>query len=587
MRPATRREPKGGCSRPGTVLRSATGAIVSATSCPSRSANFEAQFGHKLMSVLWKTDSLFVVYKEFLTVIAGSLHAIRSSRGFLSSHEYVTGCDSDGVGLPELRDSAVHEQAARKRIYSAFEIYTKLKKQAGKYDRTDPVRHMMQRLRRWSSWLVKQGVDPRKHRNQELRMFSAIFLDEVQDLLPIEILLCRIFCEHTNCWVFAGDTAQTISKGVEFRFESIRRLFFEEFLHWKEWLDEPAPTKETLMCTLCGTSIHDGTTYECHSKFTAHTAHLCGDECVAAFEKRCEDASKGATKGVLAKMEFSRARGRLSCPLCHLVMKESKITAEATDDASQGTPERDQDRHTEFTALDRLPKVHHLTHNHRSMRGIVDLAGSVIDIILHFFEDKIDKLPREVSKVDAKSLPVFIHGCSFNEALDIVFGRQQGVQDGQRILEFGARQAVLVWNELAKSHVRARFPESIVMTIDECKGLEFSDVFIVNPFGDMAGAGTTGGRNAQLWNLVYAYMKHCGILDAADSRRIPDFDPSVHGLLCSWLKHLYVGTVADYAGEAPGLDLRTVGRGLAGAGVLEGADGHTVGVVHERCEFVP
>ena len=197
-----------------------------------------------------------------------------------------------------------------------------------------------------------------------------------------------------------GDTAQTISKGVDFRFESIRRLFYEEFLAGKDWEEDRVEVfAET--CSFCGKAVTEagGIKLECNSHFVAHNKVLCGkDACSREMEKLCEQALKGASAGGRKKAEWAQARGRLSCPLpgCGMYMKESSIAAVRPcedEDIPAFVPTQQ--------SFGTVPDIHHLTYNHRSTMGILELAASIIDILVILFPDKIDQLPREISRVDA------------------------------------------------------------------------------------------------------------------------------------------------------------------------------------------
>ncbi|CAE7291483.1 TRANK1, partial [Symbiodinium sp. KB8] len=368
---------------------------------------FENTCGPKLIARLDKSDSLYVVYKEIMTVIRGSLHAVRSSGGYLTRTEYVSGHDSSGQRLAELRDSSIKEESVRSRIYDAFELYEKFKATCPKYDRVDPVRSITQRAKKFR----------RQAREAAFQMLSAVFIDEVQDLLPAEILLLRLFCQSNTAWVFAGDTAQTISKGVDFRFESIRRLFYEEFLAGKDW-EEDKVHVEVESCSFCKkqTTEDGGVRMECNSHFVAHNKVLCGKEaCRRALEKQCEDALKGASAGGRKKAEWAQARSRLSCPLpgCGMYMKETSIAPAPTKDEGPSSSSSVAIR----PSFGSIPGIHHLTFNHRSTRGILELAASVIDLLVKLFPEKIDQLPREVSSVDVALKPVFICGVPFEETL--------------------------------------------------------------------------------------------------------------------------------------------------------------------------
>ena len=56
----------------------------------------------------------------------------------------------------------------------------------------------------------------------------TIFIDEVQDLQPAIIFLLTLITKKQI--IFCGDTAQTIAKGINFRFTDLKKLFF----HGKE-----------------------------------------------------------------------------------------------------------------------------------------------------------------------------------------------------------------------------------------------------------------------------------------------------------------------------------------------------------------
>ena len=51
-----------------------------------------------------------------------------------------------------------------------------------------------------------------------------------------------------------------------------------------------------------------------------------------------------------------------------------------------------------------------------------------------------------------------------------------------RILEFGAQQVLIVRNEEAKLTLPHQFQGALVLTVEESKGLEFEDVFLVSEF---------------------------------------------------------------------------------------------------------
>lgn len=67
--------------------------------------------------------------------------------------------------------------------------------------------------------------------------------------------------------VFAGDTAQTISKGIDFRFNDLRTLFLEEFLGGRDWIKPRKRAGPPPRCTMCEEEFFTagGVIFECHS----------------------------------------------------------------------------------------------------------------------------------------------------------------------------------------------------------------------------------------------------------------------------------------------------------------------------------
>ncbi|XP_050278044.1 uncharacterized protein LOC126719551 [Quercus robur] len=58
-----------------------------------------------------------------------------------------------------------------------------------------------------------------------------VYIDEVQDLSMRQVALFKYLCKNVaEGFVFSGDTAQTIARGIDFRFQDIKFLFYKEFL---------------------------------------------------------------------------------------------------------------------------------------------------------------------------------------------------------------------------------------------------------------------------------------------------------------------------------------------------------------------
>ncbi|KAI6141395.1 hypothetical protein BKA82DRAFT_2640811 [Pisolithus tinctorius] len=139
----------------------------------------------------------WLVFSEFMGVIKGSEKAFHSPNGILDRQTYVDLSDRNYPVFAEDRHS----------LYSAFESYSKLKREQYGYDMADRTYAILKVLLRNS--LKGQPVD-------------YLYIDEVQDNLIIDTLLLRILCRNADGLFWAGDTAQTISAGSSFRFADLK-----------------------------------------------------------------------------------------------------------------------------------------------------------------------------------------------------------------------------------------------------------------------------------------------------------------------------------------------------------------------------
>ncbi|GKC22283.1 UvrD-like helicase, ATP-binding domain, P-loop containing nucleoside triphosphate hydrolase, partial [Tanacetum coccineum] len=244
-----------------------------------------------------------------------------------------------------------------------------------------------------------------------------IYMDEVQDLTMRQISLFKYICQNVDeGFVFAGDTAQTIARGVDFRFQDIRALFYKEFL-----------------------------------------------------------------------------------------------SSRTTDKQDKGL----------------VSEIKQLKQNFRTHAAVLNLAQSVIDIIYHYFIHSIDKLEPEVSLISGEA-PLLLESRNDENAIMTIFGGS-----GEDNVGFGAEQVILVRDDYAKSEV-CEFvgKNALVLTILECKGLEFQDVLLYNFFGS--------SPLKDQWRVIYGHMKKCDWLEEKLPQSFPTFNEARHSVLCSELKQLYV-----------------------------------------------
>ena len=89
-------------------------------------------------------------------------------------------------------------------------MYQKLKRELGFWDEGDLVLNLHRRFRQHSF----SGI-----------LFHHVFVDEVQDFTQAELYLVLSLCRDPDQCFLAGDTAQTIARGVGFRFTDIKDIF--------------------------------------------------------------------------------------------------------------------------------------------------------------------------------------------------------------------------------------------------------------------------------------------------------------------------------------------------------------------------
>ncbi|GFP95813.1 tpr and ankyrin repeat-containing protein 1 [Phtheirospermum japonicum] len=313
----------------------------------------------------------------------------------------------DYVSLSCSRVSTLNAEK-RELIYDIFQDYEKMKLDRGEFDLADFVNDVHLRLKNENN-LIGDKMD-------------FVYIDEVQDLTMSQISLFKYICKNVDeGFAFSGDTAQTIARGIDFRFEDIRSLFYNEFF---------------------------------------------------MKSRNCEFREE---KGVVSDI-FS------------------------------------------------------LSQNFRTHNGVLRLAQSVTDLISHFFPQSIDVLPPEMSIIYGEC-PVVLEPGSDGNLILTIFGQSGG--GGGQWMGFGADQVILVRDDSARQEISKYVGhQALVLTILECKGLEFQDVLLYNFFGS--------SPLSNQWRVVYEFLKEKDLLGATSPKSFPSFSQSKHNILCSELKQLYV-----------------------------------------------
>ncbi|KAI4357269.1 hypothetical protein L6164_001230 [Bauhinia variegata] len=340
------------------------------------------------------------VFTEIITHIKGGEQVAEHSEGRLSREEY--------LNLPGKRTSSLNRQK-REMIYDIYLNYEKMKMKNGEFDLADLVIDIHRRLRN------------NKYHGDEIHY---VYIDEVQDLTMSQIALFKYICQNVEeGFVFSGDTAQTIARGIEFRFQDIRSLFYKKFV---------------------------------------------------------------------------------------LESKSSKLN----------------ERKEKGQILDILQ----LTQNSRTHDGVLKLSQSVLELLFRFFPHFIDVLKPETSLIYGEA-PVVLESGNCEDAIVTIFGNSGNM--GGKIVGFGAEQVILVRDDCARNEISNYVGKhALVLTIWECKGLEFQDVLLYNFFG------SSPLKNR--WGVIYQFMNDQNLLDSIAPKSYPSFSDSKHNVLCSELKQLYV-----------------------------------------------
>ena len=142
-----------------------------------------------------------LVWTEIRSFIKGSAEALMSDKGVLSLEDY------ESLG----RKKAPSFTADRKVVYSLFLVYQREHSRNRMFDEADLVFNIHRRLQSIPApeWSVHQ-----------------FYVDETQDFTQAELSLLIRCCRFSDKLFFTGDTAQSIMRGIAFRFDDLKTLFY-------------------------------------------------------------------------------------------------------------------------------------------------------------------------------------------------------------------------------------------------------------------------------------------------------------------------------------------------------------------------
>ena len=152
-----------------------------------------------------KTDPL-LIWMEIKSFIKGSRKAVESKEGYLTQDEYI-----NTIG----KKMAANFIGNRQEIYEVFKKYQhfiKHRAEESLFDECEFIHNLFGRL-------CKLKEVP----------FSihSFYVDEVQDFTQAELSILLRCCKDPNNLFLTGDTAQSIMRGVSFRFSDLRSLFYK------------------------------------------------------------------------------------------------------------------------------------------------------------------------------------------------------------------------------------------------------------------------------------------------------------------------------------------------------------------------
>ncbi|CAI5497828.1 unnamed protein product, partial [Closterium sp. Naga37s-1] len=544
---------------------------------------FEAVYWPRLNAATTRHLDASAVFKEIFSHIKGSLHALRTPHGRVSLQDYVL--------LARTRTSSLNEEQ-RAAVYGLFLQYERLKRQRGDHDMCDYVFHVYKQLEKGATRLwtpaaaatgSAYGSTSSPHHGSRPGVsstaigtsravggggkvvagppFQYVYVDEVQDLTQAQIAMLQFLCSNVACgFFFAGDTAQTIARGVDFRFQDIRRLFYELFLgkgtaasvaDGVERSEEVDAGRGEAGGGVSGREIVEsgGVDEAKEGRCGGEKGGVCEKQgrWARAIESRGRQRQSARGKRIQEEVRGEGSAGKEATVLkpCAAFSKGGAgtgiITAEAAIDKVAGTRNGGEEDARKGQVEDRsscteMPDLLFLSQNFRSHSGIVRVADSVVRLLLHFFPHSVDRLQPEFSQQQGEP-PVFLQSTGSRDRVAQLFGKRGGIGGGG--CEFGAEQVIIVRDAARRTELVERTGlRGLVLSVHECKGLEFQDALIYNFFSH--------SLLASGWRLLYEYMRqHHLIPSTAQSSsssqwQCPAFDPRRHNLMCSELKQLYV-----------------------------------------------
>ncbi|KAL4435299.1 hypothetical protein ABPG74_017391 [Tetrahymena malaccensis] len=160
---------------------------------------------HKQIVEILNVD-YYTVYSQINSYITGHINSFLSHNGMITLEQYI-----NTIG----RTKNYLDNEKKENIYKICQLYQKWKISKKYFDLNDQVIYILQQIFE-NKYFSEEGF------------FHYIFIDEVQDLNCLIIYLLTIITEQ-NIFM-GGDTAQTISQEIAFRFTELKAFFQKKFM---------------------------------------------------------------------------------------------------------------------------------------------------------------------------------------------------------------------------------------------------------------------------------------------------------------------------------------------------------------------
>lgn len=311
-----------------------------------------------------------------------------------------------------------------------------------------------------------------------------VYVDEGQDLVMAQLAVITALCKDMQQGlVIAGDTAQTITKGVAFRFADVGALLYS--LH-----------HGTLADAYTAPAQADAPVSQQRQWAAAAGAAQIMDELDASVAVAAKSVPKRLAKSLTAaKGKGLKVQGSVLTSTAHRSSSTLSTAVAASGTRSTSSPGwlvHDAAEPVKDQLLGRALSVPcsgsqavadqlHLTQNWRTQKHVLAVANAVTDVMYHLFPGTVDKLPPESSNVKGE-LPVLLLPGPQHDPLKHVFtaadaantSSSSGAAAASLPPNLNAQTAVIVRDESSAAPVRKFVGDgALVLTVEEAKGLEY------------------------------------------------------------------------------------------------------------------